>query len=164
MSLVFPYRSGRSPLPVIPLGGRTTRPRPLIDVTLIGPSGSKVVTALLDTGADDTVFSDQVALALGLDLTNAPTHTVSGVGGPSYTIAYAQLTLRITDGSEFREWSALVGFTSAHLTHSLLGFAGFLQFFTACFHGDRELVELTVNPAYPGTCGARAQRIVTTPG
>ena len=33
----------------------------------------------------------------------------------------------------------------------LIGFAGFLQFFTATFHGDREQVELTVNALYPGT-------------
>jgi predicted aspartyl protease len=150
MSLLFPYRQGRSPAPVIPLGGRTTRPRPLIDVTLVGPAGSKIVTALLDTGADDTVFSDQVAQSLGLDLSNAPQHIVAGVGSPPYVISYAQVTLRITDGKEFREWSALVGFTSAHMTHSLLGFAGCLQFFDALFHGEREEVELTVNGLYPG--------------
>jgi hypothetical protein len=33
----------------------------------------------------------------------------------------------------------------------LYGFAGFLQFFTAKFEGDREEVELTVNSLYPGT-------------
>ena len=43
-----------------------------------------------------------------------------------------------------------VGFTSAPLRQPLLGYAGFLQFFTATFHGDREEVELAVNAAYPG--------------
>jgi hypothetical protein len=33
----------------------------------------------------------------------------------------------------------------------ILGFAGFLQYFTATFIGDREEVELTVNSLYPGT-------------
>jgi hypothetical protein len=33
----------------------------------------------------------------------------------------------------------------------LLGFAGFLQFFTATFRGDREEVELAVNVLYPGS-------------
>jgi hypothetical protein len=32
-----------------------------------------------------------------------------------------------------------------------LGFAGFLQYFTATLHGDREQVELAVNALYPGT-------------
>ena len=39
----------------------------------------------------------------------------------------------------------------ANLQSPLLGFAGFLQFFTATFRGDREEIELTVNSLYPGT-------------
>jgi hypothetical protein len=150
MCLLFPYRSGRSPRPVVSLGGRTVRPRPLIDATLIGPTGSKVVTALLDSGADDTVFPEQVAQSIGLDLSNAPRYTVTGVGSPPLVIAYAQISLRLTDGKEFREWPAVVGFTSAQMTHALLGFAGCLQFFDALFRGEREVVELTVNGLYPG--------------
>ena len=53
--------------------------------------------------------------------------------------------------SRWREWEAWVGFTPVRLKRSLLGFAGFLQYFTAAFHGDREEVELTVNRLYPGT-------------
>jgi hypothetical protein len=71
-------------------------------------------------------------------LTNAP-------------VRYAQVSLRVTDGRERREWAAWAGFTPAKLLSPLLGFAGFLQFFTATFHGDREQVELTVNSLYPGT-------------
>jgi hypothetical protein len=75
----------------------------------------------------------------------------SGVGLAAAPIRYAEVTLRVTDGREFREWRARVGFTSAPLKRALLGFAGFLQFFTATFHGDREEVELAVNSLYPGT-------------
>jgi hypothetical protein len=60
------------------------------------------------------------------------------------------VTLRITDGSEFREWQAWVGFTSVRLHRPLLGFAGCLQYFSAHFHGDREELEMTVNSRYPG--------------
>ena len=66
-------------------------------------------------------------------------------------LRYAEVRLRMTDGKEFREWPAWVGFTSAPLRHPLLGFAGCLQFFGANFLGDREEVELTVNSLYPGT-------------
>ena len=62
----------------------------------------------------------------------------------------AQVTLRIADNNEQREWRAWVAFTSATMRQPLLGFAGFLQYFTAAFHGDREEVELTVNGLYPG--------------
>jgi hypothetical protein len=44
-----------------------------------------------------------------------------------------------------------LGFTSAPLRQSLLGYAGFLQFFTATFYGDTEQVELTINSLYTGT-------------
>ncbi|MFO0929195.1 MAG: aspartyl protease family protein [Gemmataceae bacterium] len=150
MGLVFPYRPGRSPRPVISLGGRTVRPRPLVDVTLLGPSGSKVVMALLDTGADDSVFPERVAMSIGIDPSTVPHHTMAGVGSPPQVIAYAPVTLRLTDGNEFREWPAIVGFTAARMTHPLLGFAGCLQFFDALFCGEREEVELAVNNLYPG--------------
>jgi hypothetical protein len=57
----------------------------------------------------------------------------------------------MTDGKEQREWPAWVGFTPAKLQSPLLGFAGFLQFFTATLRGDREEVELTINSLYPGS-------------
>lgn len=106
---------------------------------------------MLDTGADDTIFPLADAAVLGLDLTNAPIHTFQGIGGPVHVVRYAQLTFRITDGVEFREWPARVGFTTAAMHRPLLGFSGFLQFFTATFYGDAEKVELTINSLYPGT-------------
>lgn len=151
MSLNFAYHfhSGRSP--VWPLRGRVGRPRPIVYITVIGPLGTSLEEALLDTGSDDTVFPEGVATIIGLDLTNAPTGSASGVGMTVATIRYAEVTLRLTDGLEFREWPARVGFTPAPIKRSLLGFAGFFQFFTAAFDGDREQVELTVNATYPGT-------------
>jgi hypothetical protein len=122
-----------------------------LDVTVIGPAGTSVELGLLDTGADDTIFPEDVATTIGIDLTNAPTGGASGVGLVGARLRFAEVMLRLTDGREFREWPARVGFTPAPLKRALLGFAGFLQFFTATFHGDREEVELTVNALYPGT-------------
>ncbi len=151
MSLLFAYRIYPGPGPVWPLGGRIGRPRPVVHITVIGPNGASVQEALLDTGSDDTVFPEHVAAAIGLDLTNAPTGSASGVGMAAASIRYAEVTLRLTDGAEFREWPARVGFTPAPIKRALLGFAGFFQFFTATFDGDREQIELTVNALYPGT-------------
>jgi hypothetical protein len=106
---------------------------------------------LLDTGSDDTVFPEWIATRIGVDLTNAPTGTASGVGLVRAAIRFAEVRLRLTDGVEFRAWPARVGFTSAPLKQPLLGFAGFLQFFTAAFDGEREAVDLAVNGRYPGT-------------
>jgi hypothetical protein len=123
----------------------------VILVSLLGPQGTSVDYALLDSGSDDTVFPDFVAADVGIDLTNAPTGSASGVGpAGAMLLRYAEVILRMTDGHEYREWPARVAFTSLPLHRPLLGFAGCLQFFTTTFHGDREQVELTVNSLYPG--------------
>jgi len=127
------------------------RPRPVVLVSVVGPTGLSVESGVLDPGADDTVFPESVATVVGIDLTNAPTGTAAGVGQVPAMLRYGEVVLRLTDGREYREWPARVAFTASPLHRSLLGFAGFLQFFTAAFHGDIEQVELAVNSAYPGT-------------
>lgn len=146
----FPYESFPVPTPVVSLGGRTARPKPVVPTTLIGPTGSHFDRCFLDTGADDTVFPEYLAAKLGIDLTNAPARSATGVGMTPYLIRYAEVILRVTDGTEFREWPAWVGFTPAALRRPLLGFAGCLQFFTAAFDGEREQVTLAVTARYPG--------------
>jgi hypothetical protein len=151
MSLRFPYHLKPTPAPVVSLGGRSVRPRPIIGVTIIGPTNSRLLEGRLDTAADDTVFPEAIAAKIGIDLTNAPQGMAAGVGQAPVPVRYAQATLRITDGRERREWTAWVAFTPVLMNRALLGFAGCLQFFTAVFFGDREEVELTVNGLYPGT-------------
>lgn len=151
VSLLFSYTPFKVAQGIPSLAGRTERPRPVITVTVVGPSGTRPAPALLDPGADDTLFPEDMAPLLGIDLSAAPSRSGAGFGMHTATIRYAEVTLRITDGQERREWKAWVGFTSAKLRQSLLGFAGFLQFFTASFHGDREEVELTVNGTYRGS-------------
>jgi hypothetical protein len=152
MALIYSYRSLQMRSPAIALGGRTNRPRPLIDISLIGPRATRVTQALLDTGSDDTVFPAFLAAYIGIDLTNAPEAEFGGVGGtPVAKIRYAPVTLRLATNTEQREWPAMVGFTNAPLRFALLGFAGVMRFFTATFRGDREEVELAVNGLYPGS-------------
>lgn len=90
-------------------------------------------------------------MVLGLDLTNAPIGTSSGVGGMVFPVRFAQVELRLSDGLEFRTWPAVMGFTTAPMRRILLGIAHGLEFFTATFHGDRHEVELEVNASYPGS-------------
>lgn len=151
MSLRFPYLRLRAKNAVATLGGALYRPRPIIPVTIIGPATSHVLPSLIDPGSDDVAFPEQLAISLGIDLGRCPTIRSIGVGGPPCVLRLANVVLRIADNKERREWSALVGFTSANLRYGLLGYAGFLQYFTATFHGEREEVELTVNASYPGT-------------
>lgn len=151
MTLRFAYQKFRTRRPLPSLRGRTERPRPIVPVSLVGPGGAVARDALLDTGADDTVFPLSAAAALGIDLSNAPTGSGSGAGLAALTFQYAEVTIRIASPSEFREWSGWVGFTSGQLRQPILGFAGFLEFFTASFHGDGEFVDLTVNGNYAGS-------------
>jgi predicted aspartyl protease len=150
VSLRFPYKRFKVKDPIPSLAGQRERPRPILAVTLIGPAGSRSEDALLDTGADDTLFPEALATLLGIDLSQAPIRSGAGFGMHAATVRYAEVLLRIADTQEQREWKAQVGFTSAKLRQPLLGNAGVLQFFTATFHGDREEVELTINPTYPG--------------
>jgi hypothetical protein len=151
MSLVFPYANFPTPKSVWALGGRSARPRPMIIVAIIGPGGTIVDKALVDTGAVDTVFSDVVATRIGIDLTNAPSGIAAGVGPRSRTGSGRGSETEISDGKEYREWPARVGFTSVQIHRPLLGFAGFLQFFTSTFDGTGQSLELTINASYAGT-------------
>jgi hypothetical protein len=104
MSLIFQYTPLRVRTPAISLGGRTTRPRPLIPISIVGPLQTRLVRGLLDTGSDDTVFSEQVATAIGIDLTSAPEAEFGGAGGtPVAKIRYAQVTLRLAMNTKQRE-------------------------------------------------------------
>lgn len=151
MSLEYPYRVYSAGRPLPWLGGRTTRPKPRIWVTIIGPAGTVLRECLVDPGADDTVFPEDVAAALGIDLSNAPSGNAVGIGQTPLLIRYAVVTLRIATSTERREWQGWVGFVPGPTRQPLLGFAGFLQYFTAEFDGENERLALTVNGKYPGT-------------
>jgi hypothetical protein len=134
------------------LGGVFLRYRPVLAVRLTGPLGSNLVDGLLDTGADDTVFEEWHATYLGIDLRKAPERQVALAGRPQpIRCRYAALQLRITDGTqETYEWTAMVGFVSGRLHYSLLGQAGFLQYFRADFDGEAREVALIPKPSFPG--------------
>jgi hypothetical protein len=147
----YAYTRFLRPTPSISLLGRRDQPRPIISVGLIGPSNSFPCDAQIDSGSDETFFPEFFATMIGLDLTNAPTESFKGQGGGRLTARFAYINLRISDGIEFREWPAWVGFVSTNLSRPVLGFGGFLQFFDATFRGADEAVELRVNHLYSGT-------------
>ncbi len=72
MSLHFRYQLDAVHHPVVALGGRWVRPRPIVLATLIGPSGTKAFNGTLDTSGDDTLFPEHWAAPLGIDLSQAP--------------------------------------------------------------------------------------------
>ena len=120
MEFQFPFISMAVPRPAVSLQGRSVRPRPIIPCVVINPQTgvSRSYRGLLDTGADDTVFQDETALALGIDLTNAPTGNAQSTTGQTMTVRYAEVFLQIAnDDGDIFEWRATVAFApSAALT------------------------------------------------
>jgi hypothetical protein len=126
-------------------------PRPIVAVTIAGPTGSRPRDGLLDTGADETLLDPSIAPLIGIDLSQAIQRDVHLVGRGSIRCRYAPVKLRITDGIlETYEWDTIVGFAPFPLLRNLLGFGGFLQFFDANFRGAAEEVILFPNAAFSG--------------
>src|SRR5947207_179241 len=100
MTMRFRYLLEPTRSPVITLGGRSERPRPIVTISLVGPTSTVARAAVLDTGADDTVFPEWIATAIGLDLSQAPAGESRGVGGSTIPVRYADVILRLTDGQE----------------------------------------------------------------
>lgn len=146
----FPYQLIKRPNPSISLGGRTEQPRPIVSLALIGPAQTVVRDAQVDSGSDETFFPESVANLIGIDLKNAPLESFKGQGGGQMVARFAQITLRMSDGIEFREWPVWVGLVPFGLSRPVLGFGGFLQFFDATLRGADETVDLVVNRLYPG--------------
>jgi hypothetical protein len=148
----FPYIPAAVKISIPSLGGGFTRPRPIIATRVIGATGTQLIDGLLDTGSDDTVLEEWVAALLGVDLTHSTRRDIGLVGRVQPArVNHVAVRLRITDGSlETYEWPAVIGFTPTKLRYPLFGYAGFLQFFNADFHGDDCEVILTPNKEFPG--------------
>jgi len=137
--------------PAVTLGGAMQRYRPMVDLSVSNGPDTLIRPVVIDSGADDIVLPEAAGILLGIDLANAVVGTSQGVGSSPLAVRYAQVTLRLSDGNEFRTWDALVGFSPALRDRGLFGIAQGLQYFTATFDGDAEEVRLEVNRNYPGT-------------
>jgi hypothetical protein len=147
----FPYLAYNVGRPVHPLGGSMIRHYPVFNVRIVASGGGWLRDCLMDTGADDTVFPVSAARALGIDLRSAAVGHASPFGGAALTIRYAPVTLRVSDGLETFEWSAIVGFIAAHIRWPLLGRTGFLDVIDAALYGARREVVLTPNADFTGS-------------
>jgi hypothetical protein len=121
-------------------------------VTIFGPTGKKrfFSRAVLDPGADDTVFPLPIAGLLSATLQADAGHGLRW-RGQAHPIRFGLVSLELSDGLQRWGWPAVVGFSSAPLRYPILGLAGCLQFFDACFRGDDRIVALDINRSYPGT-------------
>jgi hypothetical protein len=152
--LQFPYQDEPltgAPLPSLPLGS-AVRWRPLIPVTVLGPTGlsRQFGRALLDTGADDTVFPLDTAAWIAAPLRPDAGHRIRWRGQP-HPLRFGDVQLELAAGGSVWRWSAVIAFSPAPLAYPVLGNCGCLQFFDARFRGAGLLVDLETNRSYPGT-------------
>jgi hypothetical protein len=151
--LQFPYQDEPVPTPPLPSlpPSTTLRWRPLIPVTLIGPTGKRrfFSRALLDPGADDTIFPLALAAVLDVRLRIDAGHAIRW-RGQAHPLRFGDVQLELSDGTDVWSWPAIVGFSSASIRCPILGLAGCLQFFDARFRGQDTLVELETNPSFLG--------------
>lgn len=148
----FNLRSYRSPTAIPSLCGAVIRYRPVISLTVVGPSGKEAPYALVDTGSDDVVFPMDLANRLGIDLTNAPQRQAQGVGSAGgVPVLFGPVILSLTDSVQTVRWRATVGFTSAPLRFCLFGIAGGLEYFQMLLDVPRNILELHPNLTLPAT-------------
>jgi len=65
-------------------------------------------------------------------------------------VRFAPVTLLLTDGREFCQWDAVVGFSTAPLRWALLGHSAFLDLFDVQLLGARREAVIIPNSAFPG--------------
>ncbi len=119
--------------------------RPVIAVDVVGPNGVEELRGLVDTGADDTLLPDDLIESLGLVVIPGDTGIIKGIDGGKIPVQYARVNL-ILPGYR---WSARVGLHGGFNT--ILGHAGFLEYFTATFNGQRRHLTLTPNGTAPAS-------------
>jgi hypothetical protein len=132
------------------LGGAKARHRPIVPIHILAPLLLPPVDACIDSAADDTVFPPQLATRLGIDPAAAAKGQARLVGGTIVNVAYAPVTLLLSDGYETCEWDAVVGFAAVPMRWALLGHAGFLEFFDVQLLGARREAVIVPNTAFPG--------------
>jgi hypothetical protein len=76
--------------------------------------------------------------------------TYRGPSMPSRSGVWAPVTLLLSDGYETCEWDAIVGFSATPMRWTLLGHAGFLEFFDVQLLGSRRETIIVPNTAFAG--------------
>ena len=138
----------RDPVPGA-LKGITFQPK--IPLHVFGPKGKIRFDALVDTGSALTIFPRFIADQVGVTLHERNVTHTSGIGEGNVRLFHAkdiELELQIDEG--MYRWSAPVWFSESDESPALLGRKGFLEFFTATFHGDEHILTLEPNKNFHG--------------
>ena len=118
---------------------------------VIGPPGTASVLALVDTGADVTLLPRSIAGRIGATVEDTVRWPVGGFGGQVIEASPGDVELGITwDGSSIR-WKATIAFVdypAGAEESSILGHAGFLDFFRVIFDSPAKELEIQLTPDF----------------
>jgi hypothetical protein len=129
----------------------TARYRPLIPITIVGPTGQrKFSRAVVDSGGDDTVFPFDVLKLIGVTPRPDTGHRVRWRGN-LHPLRFAEVELVLSDNSSTYRWRAVLAFSPAPFPYPILGNAGCLQFFNVRLLGADLMIEIETNWKYLGT-------------
>jgi hypothetical protein len=145
----FPYRQYLTvPSPMTPNG---IIHRPEVPLNISGARSAFPTLALVDPGSDDTLLPLSVGRLIGATLDAAQAWHVQRIGGQSVSIILGEVVLELTDGSQTFRWSTKIGFVDFADPKdevTLLGHAGFLDFFRVTFDGHQRWLHIETTPAF----------------
>ena len=120
---------------------------PSIAIVVIAPSGRRhTVDVILDSGAEGTLLDIEVAEALRLDLTNARTISISGVGGAGGEARIVELDVELLGRGD------LAGRITVAFASDVADTFGNLLGLNALSHFDLGL-QHSIRRGYLGTAG-----------
>ena len=127
--------------------------RPEILIRVVGKAGSSKLRALVDPGSDDTLLPLSVGRSIGATMDLTQTWHAEGIGGQAIPVILGEVEFELTDGKQTFRWTAKVGFVDFADPKdeiTVLGHAGFLDYFRTTFDGHLRTLEIEVTPAFPG--------------
>ena len=127
--------------------------RPEIPLRILGNTGAFPTWALVDPGSDETLLPLSIGHLVGAKMDTTQTWQTVGLGGQAVVVILGELRLALTDGLQTFRWSANVGFVDfadPKDEATLVGHAGFLDYFRVTFDGHLRTLEIEVTPAFAG--------------
>lgn len=127
--------------------------RPIIPLTIAGPTRTKRVRGLVDTGSDDTLLPRSFADELGVGLDEKQGIKITNVSEKPVAVAYGNIHFGLKSSTESYSWSAQVGFIDYRDAENelvILGHKGCLEFFQLFFNGPKKELEIKPGTTFPG--------------
>ncbi|MDO8654846.1 MAG: aspartyl protease family protein [bacterium] len=114
--------------------------RPMVQIEVSGPAGSRKFDALIDSGADISLFNTQVAELLGFDLSKAKSRNFLGISGGIKAHALEDIEIKI-EGMD-KSIKIPVSFVASSSVGLLLGQEGFFDQYQIKFEKDHDTFEI----------------------